>query len=1015
MSQDIMSFGLDIKSFDAKKKKQLQEFIELFDKLSKYDGMKITPVRGDGLVAFNKSLKETGLLLDDITKKMSSVTAATNTYTGSSVRATGSNNTHKKSVNEVKTAYELLEDKLKKQALAYQNIVLAQGRNSVSAKQLAKELSETVTQIKLADKALDKASGGGVDAFARSLTHGLSLLRTIAYILPGLGIAGIFNFIFDRIGDAADALGLFEDKAGKLLDTQIEVNKAYKEFTDILKNVAEAYKTTLGEQQSADNQLKFVEAQGKSAATRLEVEKEILRIKAQEANQRFIKEGGFERERELNKELIGATGKYRELRKARDEFYSGNSMKRAQVSEKEIEAAKSTVDRFTEDYTKVKKINEDNTNLVTAYRAKLLQIEEYHAEQKRKLILKEAELRQKSVIDTNEIILKDDRSTEAERIKSINNIREAELEIAEANLRYVKSRPDFKNFKSLTKEDGTSFLVEDGITAEGKVAIASAEATVVEARKRALEKIEKVQIEYYQRFIKAKETISKTEIESEALIQKAISDDVTQELNKRLVAYGNYIYLKQQIQDIELEKDVQRGSKSRFGRTSLTLEEDTALRKGAEGQKSNIQADAEKSIYNIVSTSLDRELKKIKDINDLEYDENKKEYLRELIALNDFFDEKIISLKDYQEKRKIIDEQYRVKGLDIDIAQDEANIFRLENQRRKLSSSLISADAAVKKATEGDDGSLGSKNKLNKAVGEQKAINDAIFKLDTELDNEKKKLLEDEIKREQRRLAENEAREQEALRRRKENIQAYQIVESAILDAIKTYGDAIYQERLRQLELHKQVIDEGLNAEINAIEKSTLSQKNKIALEIQLQAQKEQSDKNYALESRKIKREQAEFDKKISMAKIISDTAVAVVSSITVPVLAAAYAAAGAIQLALVANTPIPYKHGTPPGGHKGGLARYGEDGAEWVKKPYQSPYLVTSETVSYLPKGTEVIPVSKSPIFGQDSVDDGWDKIMYLSGQMKRSNREIKNIFKPNIYVDTNFMRYKSSILGRN
>ncbi len=48
-------------------------------------------------------------------------------------------------------------------------------------------------------------SGG----FFSGLRSGFGIIRQLAYILPGLGIAGIFNIIFQSIGNAVEAMGIF--------------------------------------------------------------------------------------------------------------------------------------------------------------------------------------------------------------------------------------------------------------------------------------------------------------------------------------------------------------------------------------------------------------------------------------------------------------------------------------------------------------------------------------------------------------------------------------------------------------------------------------------------------------------------------------------------------------------------------------------------------------------------------------------------------------------------------------
>ena len=109
--------------------------------------------------------------------------------------------------------------------------------NSVSLEKVRKYNAQI--QLLQADvKALTNAGKDGFDKFGNAiktamepssngLTKAFSGLRSIAYILPGIGIAGIFNLAFEAIGKAADGLGIFAKK-------EDEAATAAKAFNDEL-------------------------------------------------------------------------------------------------------------------------------------------------------------------------------------------------------------------------------------------------------------------------------------------------------------------------------------------------------------------------------------------------------------------------------------------------------------------------------------------------------------------------------------------------------------------------------------------------------------------------------------------------------------------------------------------------------------------------------------------------------------------------------------------------------------
>src|SRR5678815_2175752 len=137
------------------------------------------------------------------------------------------------------------------------------------------------------------------------------------------------------------------------------------------------------------------------------------------------------------------------------------------------------------------------------------------------------------------------------------------------------------------------------------------------------------------------------------------------------------------------------------------------------------------------------------------------------------------------------------------------------------------------------------------------------------------------------------------------------------------------------------------------------------AYEIQLNAQKTARDEEMARKEKKMKHDQAVFDRDLAMSQIVLNTAVAVTGALKLGVagvpLAISYGALGAAQLAIAAATKIPeYAQG---GTHtKDGLAIFGEAGAELVKEPHKKPYIADRPTLGFLSAGTELFPMYEIP-----------------------------------------------------
>ena len=70
---DFIKLGLDVSSFNKSKQDRLLKFIELFEKLEKFDGKIFNPMIGSGINEFNNSIRETNSMLNALSKNINSV------------------------------------------------------------------------------------------------------------------------------------------------------------------------------------------------------------------------------------------------------------------------------------------------------------------------------------------------------------------------------------------------------------------------------------------------------------------------------------------------------------------------------------------------------------------------------------------------------------------------------------------------------------------------------------------------------------------------------------------------------------------------------------------------------------------------------------------------------------------------------------------------------------------------------------------------------------------------------
>lgn len=195
------------------------------------------------------------------------------------------------------------------------------------------------------------------------------------------------------------------------------------------------------------------------------------------------------------------------------------------------------------------------------------------------------------------------------------------------------------------------------------------------------------------------------------------------------------------------------------------------------------------------------------------------------------------------------------------------------------------------------------------------------------------------------------------------------------VDLARQATQAILAARSQQFDVEKKRLDEQATAiranyeleiaAINATERNEVERQNRIN---QALVQTQQKEAEIANQKKKIEIEQAKFQRAASIASIIQSTAVAIASALkygpAAPPIIALIASAGAVQLASVANAPIPqYKHGIGIGNgeHKGGHFIAGDGGEPELimpvgKKPYWSN---SSSTLYNEGAGVKVIPMS--------------------------------------------------------
>ena len=1054
--QNILEFGLDISSFNQQKMQVLNEFIVLFNKLEQYDGKKISPVLGEGMTAFDKSVKSTSAALDEINKKIvvlnknissgassfdslskSAQRAAKETAQAASAAAASQTAQMKRlgqETDEQINKLKQLKQLLKSQQTEYVNNLYSFGENDRRTKDALENVRQTQRSLTVINENMNTAQGTAT-RLGRSLTSAFSVIRQAAYILPGIGIAGIFDLAFQGLSELIEAMGIFSTRAERLNDIVDRQNVAYKQQFDALMKLVDAYRSLRDASSGGVDEMQLgvdlMKSQGFDVLTTNAQQIEVLEKKFDNSLQSLkqIFKGQVPSRDIITKELQDYFSKItietQRLKQISSElgvkdltkFAIGGSV--PGVGGLGAEAiAGLTVASGTDKLRAEERRLKNSIALNQAYYDRLKEQSEIYYKSQAELAQLVAE-NEKETFDQrakryeefvkasvainkklNELVLEDDISSEKEREQALISLRK-------------QVEKQLKEERDIVLNDISKTSYEKEV-AEIKYQ-EKREILTLETEK----KLQDLRNSYAERARQADATIKTSQLEAEAQYFNKILGDTKANLTDRLNAYKEYTSKKEQIERLQLEKDLQR-------RSLLSNDPTVQKEREAEIAKTNQQiaqlyAGGEGEFNRIFSDYAARVLDESKDLANTLRDNGNEEYARSLEALNTSFEKKLLSYQKYRRDYERLQKSESRKQLKTEVANEEMILEGLiKTFQTKIAPKLEAAREELSLAQSRESRGVAGLGEVDRARGKVLGLEKGAREFEVTLNAQTQR-----VSNARRRLAEQGFVDQDTARKIERDkmmdwINFAKVVEASLVDYITEMKDQEFERDMQRLEDRKKAMEEMYDYEKNAIDKSSLSAKEKNALDIQLNAKKLENEKALQREQKKLTRDKAIFDKEIAIANITFNTAAAVMAFSAQANVAAAVAAgiAGAIQLAKAIQTKIPeYKYGTE--NHPGGFARIGEAGLEIVKEPNKDPYAVNKDTYTVLPKGTKVIPSHK---IGTESIpihsslrskteNDGWDKFVWLAKQIKPKKNQVKN--QINVNINLGFENYKKSILN--
>jgi hypothetical protein len=900
------------------------------------------------------------------------------------------------------------------------------GTNSQVFKDFATNVAAgTKENKKLGDALSDGATKGS--RFSGALGSIFGSLRQIAYILPGIGLAGLFGLLLDPLIAAGNELDLFKNKAGSTADvlqktntvlegTKSSVVKAEEEVSNLRVAFDQAeqgllsqtdaiklYNDTVGKTTGAVDSLD--EAEKKLAANAdAYIKFTLLKAAAQVAAGKAA-EQLFEAEITRQKALEN----FQRITDVPASSASAGNVAAGGPSDADIKAQQ---EAFAKQLADLKTRREKAAKEFQDQADVLIKIQEDFQKQANELARK-----------FNFFV---DRETVAQQVKSSQDAIQLQIDsltkLAQKSQDTAQKETNtyeiriaaLRRYNDLVQQIDRLQLNKNLLPTIGD---APAEAQV---RSTAAIKQQQDQItannailalnkEYHDRRVKANFDALQAELEDTAKTNEAIYTDDSRALQDRLDAFKKYISAQKQLNDAayveklqlagfssaEIAK-IENGDKVQVQGKRITNEELEALTIEHNKKQEELAADSGKKIYDIVITYARAQEKAIKEGNAGNFTgAAQQQYTDQLNALNESLAKQLISVATYEAKKEALEKQYAVIHLATQLEEDNANIDAFEKGKQDLIDEEFSAQQDLQVAI-----ASGNQQEINANQEKLDALRDAEKKFNADIGAARKKAADDQV-------ALFNATSKLLIDSKKQESNDIKKLESAGLDLIKTIINAGYEYRIQAIDNEITDVQKRSAAEITAEQQSGDSAQEQADKIANINAREAEQEKQLNAQKAAEKRKEAEVERLAQIAQITANaiqtefslTAKAAEATATGFLLAAnpvtaafaglAFSAAGAIgadeiivagiaaaQIAAILATPLPaYRFGTPESGHPGGWMKVGDGGKSELLEfpdgrlavsPAHDTYLNAEAGTHVYPDAWETLREMKYAAFGQ-------------------------------------------------
>lgn len=647
-------------------------------------------------------------------------------------------------------------------------------------------------------------------------------------------------------------------------------------------------------------------------------------------------------------------------------------------NKEDMEASKGALDIFKDEYDKTKtqydSVSKALRDRETANKdSAQIDIEQakFAADERRKLVLAEAQNEVDYIQAKNNAVLSSDRSTLQQRLAAIKSNAAAQKQAAEAERNSVLSDPSSTFATRL-------MAIEKAAESEKKINIATKQ------------ELFRTSEDYRLRDLGANEDMLKRKLQMEIDTNKAIADSQVFTLGQRLKALQDYSDAQKASDQADYKLALQRAGLSdedaqRFMKdnsvkiTNKKVTDAELLAIASQNNSKLLQDDQDRSLksLDILQSEADKQkqirekaVKSIQDVNKGMTLKSSSDFVFDMSKANAQFAAGKISYENYQEQVLQITAKYNKAKLDANTQEQQQELVIYKDAEEKLLKAQAQL-ANAKDAAETNSDPLRAKElakSVEEAQHEVDIAQDAADKkhdIEQKLQDQRAQMLNEYV---------NKAKELED-----QLSQAKMTLLKDSLEAAQQVGDGLFDQQKQAVQDQIDSLDALTQAQIEAANNIVEAETKKQARIKAINAEANKEKAKLTEEQKKIDHDKAVFDKIIKGVEIASDTTAAVakitltVAELTalaatnpllatlIPVAAAQIPIAlaiGAVQEAALLATPIPgYWTGTMHS--KEGTANVAELGRELAIDPSGKIVMYDKPQMAYLTEGTKILPNS--------------------------------------------------------